>query len=185
MGSPPRQPGEPLGRGLPAGLRQPRVPRIALARRRRSPVWLACARAFRAAASVDRRVAAGQRPHVADPQLDHGVHPRHRGADRHRLVINYILMPLWWWAIYDPHTQYATLNLGIYTVTSTGWALVTTALGLALVIPAALCQPRRRHEPCSPRRSSPRPCTGLARCAAVYGDPVAALFATRPSVRRS
>lgn len=54
------------------------------------------------------------------------------------LVISYILMPLWWWAISDPHTQYATLNLGIYTVTSTGWALVTTALGLALLVPAAL-----------------------------------------------
>ena len=52
-----RQPDEPVGRGLPLRLRQPRVPRIALARRRRSPVWLACARAFRAAASVDRRVA--------------------------------------------------------------------------------------------------------------------------------
>jgi hypothetical protein len=54
------------------------------------------------------------------------------------LVISYILMPLWWWAITDPHTQYATLNLGIYTVTSTGWAFVTTALGLALVVPALL-----------------------------------------------
>jgi hypothetical protein len=54
------------------------------------------------------------------------------------LVISYILMPLWWWAISDPHTQYATLNLGIYTVTSTGWAFVTTALGLALLVPAAL-----------------------------------------------
>jgi signal transduction histidine kinase len=48
------------------------------------------------------------------------------------LVLAYIAMPLWWWAIPNPHTQYATLNLGIYTVTSTGWALVTTALGLAL-----------------------------------------------------
>jgi len=48
------------------------------------------------------------------------------------LVLAYITMPLWWWAISDPHTQYATLNLGIYTVTSTGWALVTTALGLVL-----------------------------------------------------
>jgi signal transduction histidine kinase len=48
------------------------------------------------------------------------------------LVLGYIFMPLWWWAIPHPHTQYATLNLGIYTVTSTGWAFVTTALGLAL-----------------------------------------------------
>ncbi len=52
-------------------------------------------------------------------------------------VISLIAMPLWWWAISDPHHQYATLNLGIYTVTSTGWALVTAALGLALA-PIAL-----------------------------------------------
>jgi signal transduction histidine kinase len=49
------------------------------------------------------------------------------------VVIGYIAMPLWWWAIPDPHTQYGTLNLGIYTVTSTGWAFLTTALGLALL----------------------------------------------------
>src|SRR5262249_48324521 len=54
------------------------------------------------------------------------------------LVIGYIAMPLWWWAISDPHTQYGTLNLGIYTVTSTGWAFVTTALGLALTPVAIL-----------------------------------------------
>ena len=54
------------------------------------------------------------------------------------LAMSYILMPLWWWAITDPSKQYATLNLGIYTVTSTGWALVTTGLGLALVPVAAL-----------------------------------------------
>jgi signal transduction histidine kinase len=53
------------------------------------------------------------------------------------LVIGYIVMPLWWWAIPDPHTQYATLNLGVYTVTSTSWALLTTALGLVLT-PLAL-----------------------------------------------
>jgi signal transduction histidine kinase len=53
------------------------------------------------------------------------------------LVIGYIAMPLWWWAIPHPETQYGTLNLGIYTVTSTGWAFVTTAIGLALA-PLAL-----------------------------------------------
>jgi hypothetical protein len=47
-------------------------------------------------------------------------------------VITLITTPLWWWALNDPHHQYATLNLGIYTVTSTGWALATTGLGLAL-----------------------------------------------------
>lgn len=54
------------------------------------------------------------------------------------LAMSYILMPLWWWAITDPSKQYATLNLGIYTVTSTGWALLTTGLGLALLPVAAL-----------------------------------------------
>jgi signal transduction histidine kinase len=53
------------------------------------------------------------------------------------VVIGYIAMPLWWWAIHDPHTQYGTLNLGIYTVTSTGWAFVTTAIGLVL-LPVAM-----------------------------------------------
>jgi signal transduction histidine kinase len=53
------------------------------------------------------------------------------------LVLGYVTMPLWWWAISDPHTQYGTLNLGLYTVTSTGWAFVTTALGL-LLAPVAL-----------------------------------------------
>ena len=52
-------------------------------------------------------------------------------------VISLVAMPLWWWAISDPHHQYATLNLGIYIVTSTSWALVTAALGLALM-PVAL-----------------------------------------------
>jgi len=52
-------------------------------------------------------------------------------------VFSLIVMPLWWWALSDPHHQYATLNLGIYTVTSTGWALLTTAIGLALA-PVAL-----------------------------------------------
>jgi type IV secretory pathway TrbD component len=52
-------------------------------------------------------------------------------------VVSLIATPLWWWAISDPHHQYATLNLGIYTVTSTGWALVTTGIGFALA-PVAL-----------------------------------------------
>lgn len=54
------------------------------------------------------------------------------------VVISYIAMPLWWWAINDPSKQYGTLNLGIYTVTSTGWALVTTGIGLVLLPVAAL-----------------------------------------------
>jgi hypothetical protein len=54
------------------------------------------------------------------------------------LAIGYIAMPLWWWAISDPSKQYATLNLGLYTVTSTGWAFATTGIGLVLLPLAAL-----------------------------------------------
>jgi riboflavin transporter FmnP len=54
------------------------------------------------------------------------------------LVLSYIAMPLWWWAINDPSKQYGTLNLGIYTVTSTGLAFVTTGIGLVLLPVAAL-----------------------------------------------
>jgi hypothetical protein len=39
------------------------------------------------------------------------------------LTISYIATPLWWWAVPHPHENYAVLNLGIYTVTSTGLAL--------------------------------------------------------------
>lgn len=53
------------------------------------------------------------------------------------LVLSWIASPLWWWAIPDPHAQYATLNLGLYTVTSLGWALLTTAIGLVM-LPLAL-----------------------------------------------
>jgi hypothetical protein len=49
------------------------------------------------------------------------------------LTISYIATPLWWWAVPHPHENYAVLNLGIYTVTSTGLALVTSAIGLALL----------------------------------------------------
>jgi hypothetical protein len=49
------------------------------------------------------------------------------------LTISYIATPLWWWAVPDPHHNYAVLNLGIYTVTSTSLALITTGIGLALV----------------------------------------------------
>jgi riboflavin transporter FmnP len=53
------------------------------------------------------------------------------------LVLGYLVTPLWWWAITDPSKQYATLNLGIYTVSSMGWALLTTGLGL-LLLPVAV-----------------------------------------------
>ncbi len=53
------------------------------------------------------------------------------------VALSYVLMPLWWWAISNPGDQYGTLNVGLYTVHSTGWAFVSTAIGLALM-PLAL-----------------------------------------------
>ncbi|HTU29532.1 MAG TPA: sensor domain-containing protein [Solirubrobacteraceae bacterium] len=53
------------------------------------------------------------------------------------LVLGLITTPAWWWAIPHPSQEYATLNLGIYTVTSTGLAFVNTALGLVLLPVAA------------------------------------------------
>ena len=58
------------------------------------------------------------------------------------LTISYLSTPLWWWAVPDPHHNYAVLNLGIYTVTSTPLALVTSAIGLAL-LPLAIALNRR------------------------------------------
>ena len=49
------------------------------------------------------------------------------------VTISYIATPLWWWAVPHPHENYVVLNLGIYTVTSSSLALVTSAIGLALV----------------------------------------------------
>jgi Putative sensor len=48
------------------------------------------------------------------------------------LAISYVTTPLWWWAVPHAHENYAVLNLGIYTVTSTSLALVTSAIGVAL-----------------------------------------------------
>jgi Putative sensor len=58
------------------------------------------------------------------------------------LTISYLVTPLWWWAVPHPHEDYVVLNLGIYTVTSTGLALVTSAIGLVL-LPLAIALNRR------------------------------------------
>jgi hypothetical protein len=62
-----------------------------------------------------------------------------RGMSRE---IDRVIDPTWWWAVPHPHENYAVLNLGIYTVTSTSLALVTTAIGLALA-PVAIALNRR------------------------------------------
>lgn len=53
------------------------------------------------------------------------------------VVLALIFCPAYWWAIPDPGQQYGTLNMGLYTVDSTGLAFVNTAIGLALA-PLAL-----------------------------------------------
>lgn len=53
------------------------------------------------------------------------------------VIAAYVTCPLWWWAVPDAHHEYAVLNLGAYTVTSTGLALLTSAIGLVLA-PLAL-----------------------------------------------
>jgi hypothetical protein len=53
------------------------------------------------------------------------------------LLLALITTPAWWWAIPHPSQQYATLNVGLYTVTSTSLAWVNAALGVVLLPVAA------------------------------------------------
>ena len=53
------------------------------------------------------------------------------------LVLGYITMPIWWHYISNPHDQYVSTNLGLYTVDSTGRAFLTMGIGLVLA-PLAL-----------------------------------------------
>lgn len=53
------------------------------------------------------------------------------------LAVEYIMTPAYYWALNDPGHQYVTLNFGVYSVRSVGWAFVTTGLGVAL-LPVAL-----------------------------------------------
>jgi signal transduction histidine kinase len=125
-------------------------------------VWVATAYTFRGLATIDRRLAGWLRgkpiPGVYQPPRDRsrvrtvttdpqtwkdfgwmilnsigGFIVGLIGVTATGLVLSYILMPLWWWAPSHPHTQYGTLNLGLYTVDSTGKAFVTAAIGLALL----------------------------------------------------
>jgi hypothetical protein len=53
------------------------------------------------------------------------------------IVLAYLSMPIWYWAISDPHAQYGLTNLGLFTVDTLGEAFALTAIGLALA-PLAL-----------------------------------------------
>jgi putative ABC transport system ATP-binding protein len=73
--------------------------------------------------------------------------------------VAYVSMPIWYWAIPDPHGQYGLTNLGLFTVDTPGEALAMTAVGLALV-PAALLLARGyaiAHAALAARILSPAP----------------------------
>lgn len=53
------------------------------------------------------------------------------------VVLAYISMPLWYWALSNPHDQYAITNLGLFTVDTLGEAFIATTIGLVL-LPVAL-----------------------------------------------
>ena len=48
------------------------------------------------------------------------------------IVLTFLSMPTWYWAISDPHDLPGLTNLGIVTVDALGEALALAALGLAL-----------------------------------------------------
>jgi hypothetical protein len=52
-------------------------------------------------------------------------------------VLAYLTMPVWYWAVSDPHDQYALTNLGLDTVDTFGEAVALAAIGLVLA-PLAL-----------------------------------------------
>jgi hypothetical protein len=49
------------------------------------------------------------------------------------LAVSYVSMPLWFWAVTDPHSEYGLTNLGRFTVDTLGEALTMTAVGVALI----------------------------------------------------
>jgi hypothetical protein len=53
------------------------------------------------------------------------------------LAASYLSMPLWYWAVSHPHTQYGVTNLGFFTVDTLGEASITAIIGL-LLIPVVL-----------------------------------------------
>jgi Putative sensor len=49
------------------------------------------------------------------------------------LAVTYVSMPLWYWAISDPRTEYGVTNLGLFTVDTLREAGFATAIGLAII----------------------------------------------------
>jgi hypothetical protein len=75
------------------------------------------------------------------------------------IVLAYLSMPIWYWAISDPDTQYGLTNLGLFTVDTVSEALAASAIGLALA-PIALLLARgaaKAHAGLAARILSPSP----------------------------
>jgi hypothetical protein len=49
------------------------------------------------------------------------------------LVVAYVSMPIWYWAVDHPGTEYGVTNLGFVTIDTLGEAAVAAVLGLALI----------------------------------------------------
>ena len=89
------------------------------------------------------------------------------------LTLAYVSMPIWYWAVEDPRSEYGVTNLGVVTVDTLGEAAAAAVLGIAL-IPLVLLfgrgAPRRTQGSpyaCWVRRQSRRP---APRPAAVMPD---------------
>jgi hypothetical protein len=75
------------------------------------------------------------------------------------LCVAYLSMPLWYWAVSHPGTEYGLTNFGPFTVDTAGEAAIASVLGLALV-PLVLLLARRfaaGHAALAVRLLSPSP----------------------------
>lgn len=75
------------------------------------------------------------------------------------VVVAYLSMPIWYWALADPLDLYGLTNLGVVTIDTLGEALAMTAIGLALT-PVALLLARgcaSAHAALAARILSPSP----------------------------
>jgi len=75
------------------------------------------------------------------------------------LVVTYVSMPLWYWAVSHPRTEYGITNLGLFNVDTLGKAGIAAAIGITL-IPCVLLLARwcaAAHSGLAVRLLGPRP----------------------------
>jgi hypothetical protein len=75
------------------------------------------------------------------------------------IVLAYLSMPIWYWAISDPGSQYGLTNLGVFTVDTLGEAFAVAAIAIVLA-PLALLLARgcaKGHAGLAARILSPSP----------------------------